>query len=175
MLFLLCENYGYANNLVSILDLRRSHAQFWEYLHDGNQLRGFASTDATVVRYGAYYRNPRYDQIMSFVKAGRFTIFDIRDAYIHKGIDGKFSTDGVNIFNTVSGEPIPEDEPLMLLRARDVNALAAMVMYYNECKENGCNPLHMLGIQNRIDKFRKFSVDHPERMKEPGVTKHLKL
>ena len=44
-------------------------------------------------------------------------------------IDGKFSTDGLRIFNTVSGEEIPKDEPLFLLRARDHYALVAIDAY----------------------------------------------
>lgn len=94
-------------------------------------------------------------------------------------IDGKFSmkygTSGGRIINTVSGEEIPEDEPLFLLRARDNNAIALLHSYLNICKKRGCNDLHLAGIQQVLDKFQAFATNHPERMKQPGITKHLQL
>jgi hypothetical protein len=90
-------------------------------------------------------------------------------------IDGKFSTDGNRIFNTVSGEEIPEDEPLLLFRARDQFALVGITSYLNECDESGCNDLHLAGLHQAHEKFTRFAVEHPERMKQPGITRHLKL
>lgn len=89
-------------------------------------------------------------------------------------IDGKFSTDGTRVFNTVSGIDIPEDEPLFMLRARDHNALAAIDAYQSAC-EAECNDLHMAGIQQVREKFCRFAAEHSERMKQPGVTRHLRL
>lgn len=90
-------------------------------------------------------------------------------------IDGKFSCDGKRIFNTVSGEELPGDEPRFILRARDRNALAALRDYRVECENDGCNELHLAGIDKTITAFEKFFMEHPERMKEPGVTRCLKL
>jgi hypothetical protein len=90
-------------------------------------------------------------------------------------IDGKFSTDGERIFNTVSGETVPDDEPLFLLRGRDENAVALLTSYLNICVKRGCNELHQAGIEQVFDKFLRFKNDHPERMKQPGITRHLKL
>src|ERR1039458_4048549 len=70
-------------------------------------------------------------------------------------IDGKFSTDGVNIFNTVSGEALPEDEPLFLLRARDKFALKAIDAYQFAAEEE-CNDLHRKGIKQLRSKFKAF-------------------
>lgn len=89
-------------------------------------------------------------------------------------IDGKFSTDGVRIFNTVSEEEIPDDEPLFLLRARDWYALVA-INAYQGATESECNDLHKAGIQQVREKFCQFAAEHPERMKQPGITRHLKL
>lgn len=91
-----------------------------------------------------------------------------------KRVDGKFSTDGTGLFNTVSGERIPDDEPLFILRARDHHALAAIHAYQEAC-ESECNDLHMSGIQQVREKFCQFAANHPERMKQPGVTRHLRL
>jgi hypothetical protein len=89
-------------------------------------------------------------------------------------IDGKFSTDGMKIFNTVSGEAIPDDEPLFLLRARDAYAIVA-INAYQTATDDVCNELHRAGVQQVREKFCQFAVYHPERMKQPGITKHLKL
>lgn len=93
-------------------------------------------------------------------------------------IVGKFSAkygiSGAQIVNTVSGEVIPEDEPLFLLRGRDHNAIVAINAYQGAC-ESECNELHMAGIQQVREKFCQFAANHPERMKQPGITRHLKL
>ncbi len=91
-----------------------------------------------------------------------------------KQVDGKFSTDGTGLFNTVSGERIPDDEPLFILRARDHHALAAIHAYQGVC-EPECNGLHLAGIQQVREKFCRFAAEHPERMKQPGATRHLRL
>jgi hypothetical protein len=84
-------------------------------------------------------------------------------------IDGK-----MRVVKNATGEPIPEDEPLCLFRARDNIALiGALVPYRTECREVGCTDYHLKGIQNRVEAFHGFQKDHPERMKQPGITRGL--
>lgn len=90
-------------------------------------------------------------------------------------IDGKFGWLNGQIVNLVSGEAIPKDEPLFLLRGRDHVAYNAITAYLSECEESGCNELHLAGIGQVRDRFAQFAIDHPERMKQPGITRHLKL
>jgi len=89
-------------------------------------------------------------------------------------LDGKFSCDGQGVFNTVSGERIPSDEPLFLLRGRDHHALSAIHHYIEVCASD-CNDLHLAALSQTEHKFARFAVEHPERMKEPGKTRHVKL
>lgn len=94
-----------------------------------------------------------------------------------KAIDPKFHIEagrqGLAIVKTSNGEPIPDDEPLMLFRARDRNALP-MLRYYQElCEIDGCNDFQMEGIRNRIAAFSRFRREHLERMKQPGITRGL--
>lgn len=89
-------------------------------------------------------------------------------------IDGKFEVRDGRIVNKVSGEPIPDDEPRFLLRARDHHAYQTLMHYLALCEED-CNSLHLEGTKQTIRKFIDFTNAHPERMKQPGVTKHLKL
>ena len=83
-------------------------------------------------------------------------------------IDGKYSVDGDRIINTMTGEAIPEDEPVFLLRARDNIALKTLYEYLGSCSEAGCGILHMQTLVQRIAAFQKWSADNPEKMKEPG-------
>ena len=84
-------------------------------------------------------------------------------------IDGK-----LRVVKNATGEPIPEDEPLCLFRARDNIALVgALIPYRIECYADECTEFHLDGIQNRIDVFYQFQKDYPERMKQPGITKGL--
>jgi hypothetical protein len=89
-------------------------------------------------------------------------------------IDGKFGFKDGKIVNLVSGQEIPEDEPLFLLRGHDHYALEAIHAYQTACVSE-CNELHNAGIQQVREKFCRFQAEHPERMKQPGITRHLKL
>lgn len=62
-------------------------------------------------------------------------------------------------------QPIPEDEPLFILRAQDRNALAALTCYQALCLK----PDHKASVQKSIDDFNKFRAVNPERMKEPDT------
>ena len=70
-----------------------------------------------------------------------------------------------SIVNRASGEAIPDDEPIMIFRARDKHAREAIAYYQSRCK----NTLHGEVIQRRFEAFDKFASDHPERMKEPDT------
>ena len=90
-------------------------------------------------------------------------------------IDGKFYIDAkalrdLEIVSRTTGAPIPEDEPLFLLRARDKFALMALYEYRAVCEGGGCTPEHLAGIGRTLRLFERFASDQPERMKEPGTS-----
>lgn len=87
--------------------------------------------------------------------------------------DSKFRFDcKTNRFvNRVSGEEIPDDEPVMIFRARDVHALLMVQVYQMRVKDAH----HKQAVQDVVDAFERFQKEHPERMKEPGITHHVKL
>jgi hypothetical protein len=87
-----------------------------------------------------------------------------------KAIDPKYHIDEERIVKTSNGSQIPEDEPLILFRARDRNALLMLKHYRELCVQDGCTPYHLEGIDNRIAAFEAFSKDHAGRMKQPGCT-----
>lgn len=98
----------------------------------------------------------------------------LAEARAQRPIDGKFGIRGTAIVNLVSGEEIPQDEPLFLLRARDHHAIATLSKYLDFARFD-CNDLHLAGIQQVLERFKAFQREHPERMKQPGKTRHLKL
>jgi hypothetical protein len=92
---------------------------------------------------------------------------------VMKAIDPKYSIDGEHIVKTATGERIPDDEPLILFRARDRHAARMLHYYRGLCRQDECTEFHMRGIKNRIDAFEQFAREHGERMKQPGITKGL--
>lgn len=88
-------------------------------------------------------------------------------------IDGKFHVDGDQIIKTSNGEVLPQDEPLFLIRGRDRLALAALLAYRDLSTRDGCNDFHFESIDREIARFEKFAQDHPERMKQPSVTRGI--
>lgn len=70
------------------------------------------------------------------------------------------------IYNRASGEPIPDDEPVFIFRARDRNAIAALLRYMDICYDDE----HRLAVAKRVVDFQRFAADHPHRMKQPDTS-----
>ena len=85
--------------------------------------------------------------------------------------DRKFKFENGRFVNRVSGEPIPDDEPVIIFRARDRHSLALLRHY----QLLATDPHHQRAIQDRIDEFTAYQRAHPERLKEPGITRHIRL
>ena len=85
--------------------------------------------------------------------------------------DRKFKFENGRFVNRVSGEAIPGDEPVILFRARDRKALAVLRFYLEQAED----PHHQQAIKDRISEFEAFQREHPDRMKEPGITRHIRL
>jgi hypothetical protein len=86
-------------------------------------------------------------------------------------LDGKFAIDGDNIIKISNGEKIPDDEPVMLFRARDYLVLDLLWDYARASRLDGCTDYHLAGVRERIKAFERFKKEHPERMKQPGITR----
>lgn len=88
-------------------------------------------------------------------------------------IDNKFHIEGDRVVKTTNGDIIPDDEPLFLMRARDYLALPLLLYYSQISGSDVCTDYHMNGVQQAIENFKKFREEHPERMKQPGITRGL--
>ena len=78
----------------------------------------------------------------------------------YDAVDGK-------IVNRATGKPIPDDEPIIIFRAKDPYAVMAMADYVEYCQ----NDLHKKVIVGRIRDFLQFARKNPDRMKEPDSDK----
>ncbi|SFR86876.1 hypothetical protein [Sphingomonas jatrophae] len=87
------------------------------------------------------------------------------------GQDRKFAFRNGQFVNRISGEPIPPDEPIIIFRARDHHALPVLLAYLSMVRD----PHHQQAVHDRIAEFEAFAREHPERMKEPGITHHIAL
>ena len=82
------------------------------------------------------------------------------------GQDRKFKFENGQFVNRVSGEPIPLDEPIVIFRARDQHSLNVLREYLAMVKDEH----HQQAIRERMSEFADFARNHPDRMKEPGIT-----
>jgi len=85
--------------------------------------------------------------------------------------DRKFKFENGQFVNRVSGEVIPDDEPVIIFRARDIHAMSVLGHYHDLVGD----PHHERAVLDRIEEFAAFRRAHPERMKEPGVTRAIQL
>lgn len=85
----------------------------------------------------------------------------------------KYHIENNEVVRTADGTPIPADEPLFILRAKDRLAVAALLEYREICRRDGCNDYQLDGLSDIVAEFEKFAAEHPEAMKQPGVTRGL--
>lgn len=83
--------------------------------------------------------------------------------------DPKYNFADNCIYNAASGEMIPEDEPVMVFRARDVHALHVINHYLFLLSEAEGDDDHILAVLKRKNAFFDFRARHADRMKEPDT------
>lgn len=69
------------------------------------------------------------------------------------------------LFKRASGETLPKDEPLFILRAQDRNAANTLRYYASTVREPG----HKQCVLRRVQDFLAFADANPSRMKEPDT------
>lgn len=69
------------------------------------------------------------------------------------------------IINRATGVAIPDDEPIIIFRAKDVHTRATSRRYYDLILETGS--LHAQSCFERYQRFIAFAERHPERMRKP--------
>ena len=79
----------------------------------------------------------------------------------------KYTVRDGRIVTRATGTPIPDDEPVFVLRAKDRNAVYAIMHYRSSCLGN---PEHYQAVDSRVGDFLQFAAEHPLRMKYPDTS-----
>lgn len=66
------------------------------------------------------------------------------------------------LVNRDTGKPIPDDEPVFILRAQDIHAVPLLYAYLAMVTTE-----HSYAVHRRIKDFEAFALAHLDRMKEP--------
>jgi len=67
-----------------------------------------------------------------------------------------------------TGQPIPDDEPIFILRGRDQAAKATLETYLELCEDAHTSLEHREGVVDAIRRFLKFDQENYTAMKKPG-------
>jgi len=91
-------------------------------------------------------------------------------------IHADLRTAKISVIKTSNGQEVPEEEPLVLLRARDRLAIPTLEAYgkivvETEYSDPIAKEEHLLSNKATIAKFRAFAEKYPERMKLPNITR----
>jgi len=94
------------------------------------------------------------------------TLLEVQKHGISIVQEPKYGIYSNHIYNRASGEFIPDDEPVMIFRARD----NVFTTYLTKYLENfPVDSDHYKAVKHRLDQFQKFALEHPERMKYPDT------
>lgn len=85
---------------------------------------------------------------------------------VFKTQDPKYDIQHGRLINSATGNPIPMDEPVFIIRAKDIRAVPALHDYLNRCE----NADHVRAVEQRIEEFEQFAATHQQQMKEPDTT-----
>ena len=80
-------------------------------------------------------------------------------------IDGKYKTNG-NI-TKMDGTPIPDDEPLILFRAKDKLLPQVIENYKKLCQDAGCQPQQIETLGQLIQQVKDWQAANPDKVRLP--------
>lgn len=63
---------------------------------------------------------------------------------------------------------IPEDEPVFLIRAKDMLAVEALWAYRGLSRAGGCNSEHLSALEHTIATFEEWQVSNPTKLPDTG-------
>ena len=77
----------------------------------------------------------------------------------------KYDFQNGRVINRASGEAIPLDEPVFILRGKDKHAADTINDYWMRIKDES----HGDAVNARLRQFIEFEGQNPDRMKEPDT------
>jgi hypothetical protein len=85
---------------------------------------------------------------------------------VDKKQEAKYYIKDNRLYNRVSDEPIPDDEPIFILRGRDLYAINALNYYLSLTEKDSIQNKLVL---KRIEVFKEFKRNNADRMKIPDA------
>jgi hypothetical protein len=67
---------------------------------------------------------------------------------------------------------IPSDEPVFMLRARDICSVETIAYYLAQCVEAGSPRQHLDLVLDAVDEFRSWQEAHEDDLKVPDSVRH---
>jgi hypothetical protein len=77
------------------------------------------------------------------------------------GTDGKYGR-----VSTEHGD-IPDDEPVIVVRARDKNSAPLISAYWELCKRGGSPQFHLDLVEQTYKRFTDWQEAHPDQVRTP--------
>lgn len=90
--------------------------------------------------------------------------------FMSRKLNSMFHIENNRLIKTTNGQAVPEDEPLFILRGRDALAQCAIRSYIDDQIEAGIPEDRIVACRESLAEFEKFSLEHADRMKNPGIT-----
>jgi hypothetical protein len=72
------------------------------------------------------------------------------------------------VIDLSTGNPVPSDEPVILLRGNNRLIIPLLRHYRELCVQDGCSEEQLKAIDGAIPPFTQFMNDHRDRMRQPG-------
>ena len=82
-------------------------------------------------------------------------------------IDSKYKIDANGNLVKMDGTPIPDDEPLILFRAKDKLTPQLIENYKKLCQEADCPPQQVSSLDQLIQQFKDWQAANPDKVRIP--------
>lgn len=79
--------------------------------------------------------------------------------------DPKYGIEDGKLVNIASGVAIPDNEPIFILRGKDILSLQVIQYYETFCATNE----HKAAVNSRVEEFTKFQRENREVLKMPDT------
>jgi hypothetical protein len=79
------------------------------------------------------------------------------------GYDGKYGQ------VSTERKEIPEDEPVIVIRAQDALACPLITAYFDLCARRGVGPEHQAAVEQTYTVFADWQEAHPDLVKVPDT------
>jgi hypothetical protein len=75
---------------------------------------------------------------------------------------------------TLERGDIGEDEPVFVLRGRDLMTVPVLIDYRDDCAEGGSPPFHLEMIDRNIRLITTWQEQHPDQVRQPDSESYRK-